>query len=185
MKVNVFEGFRRISWFLQFAIVGGAALYGVLSDPYVRVTFATTGPEKPFLLTEGPCAYPSRSEYLTVPMSSREASITLCFEAITLKSGTKLIPYSSGNPPKYFGSEYPYGAEIDDYVKARAAQFAVSPDDEAKIESQFRAKQWGQWKDAALTAGGGWLALYLFTALMGWIVRGFMGIPGGKDSRDG
>ena len=60
-----------------------------------------------------------------------------------------------------------------------------SQDDEAKIASQFRAKQRGQWKDAAATAGGGWLTLCPFTALTGWIVRGFMGIRGGKDSRDG
>ena len=38
-------------------------------------------------------------------------------------------------------------------------------------------------KDSALWSSGGVIFIYAFSWSIGWIVRGFAGIPSGKDSK--
>lgn len=78
-------------------------------------------------------------------------------------------------------------ADVSSYVTRRIAEFEIDPDTTAKIEKELprieREAFFEHAKEvlliAAYFAGGFWI----FSFIMGWIVRGFAGIPKGQDFR--
>jgi hypothetical protein len=78
-------------------------------------------------------------------------------------------------------------ADVSSYVARRVAEFEIDPDTAAKIDKELprieREAFFEHAKEvlliAAYFAGGFWI----FSFIMGWIIRGFAGIPKGHDFR--
>lgn len=76
---------------------------------------------------------------------------------------------------------------VSNYVASRVAEFAIDPDTAAKIDKELprieREAFFEHAKEvlsiAAYFIGGFWI----FSFVMGWVIRGFAGIPRGQDFR--
>lgn len=69
------------------------------------------------------------------------------------------------------------------YTKDVKKSFVLSQTDEEWIDDQWWAKRWGPVRQGLLVLGAGVVFLWGFTWAMGWIVRGFLGIPRGQDRK--
>ena len=94
----------------------------------------------------------------------------------------KQIVQVSDLPPKYIMNEQ-YSSEVIKYGREVAARFSLSPDGMKDAEQAVWDARIKQWKEALQFASGGAAFLWAAVTGIGWIVRGFMGIPRGKDTR--
>jgi hypothetical protein len=183
MAVNVFEGARRI------ALVAGAlwavGVVGVVAsqDSRINVFYLVVDPDTQALRIEDrECGVHDRSEYLTRTTSTgTEVRIQLCFAAQAFPGGKMLIPTRSDGK-MLWGSDW-LSTEARDYTSRRAAEFAFHTVDQKWADSQRWPERWSKAKTAIQWIAGGLIALWIFAFTVGWIVRGFAGIPHGKDSK--
>lgn len=78
-----------------------------------------------------------------------------------------------------------YSSDVMAYTKAVSDRFVLSGELAREGDQQIWSARIEQWKNAVLTLVGGLVVGWLMAAAIGWIVRGFMGIPRGKDRRQG
>lgn len=69
------------------------------------------------------------------------------------------------------------------YTKGVADQFALTAQDWNEAEQRLSRARLKQWKEAMQVLFGGLLVGWVLTAGIGWIARGFMGVPRGQDRR--
>ncbi len=295
MRVNVFEGARRISWVLGVLWVAGCVAFASLSDPYVPVTFAISGPgELP--VKGGDCGdHDAREFTLTKTPDGDSVNVTLCFTASAASDGRMLVPFAiapwenarrelvaligqeAGEPlppvdalwdllleadkrgdvasarrladainalqdaekhaawivenrrlkgTPAFGERAEsyraakakavrttksaadagavpawmlapavnpsagsllmndrYSAEVTRYTAKVRDGFAMNARDFESVAALRREKLWDQWMTAGLTGLAGLVGGGLLVFVIGWVVRGFLGIPRGRDSR--
>lgn len=69
----------------------------------------------------------------------------------------------------------------------RKADFALTPDLTRQIREGTWSRRWNGFtsriEEAAPVVFGSILFLWIFAAVIGWIIRGFAGIPSGQDFR--
>ncbi len=187
MAINIFEGARRIALLLG----GGAAVITVLvafnQDAYYHATYSLAAPNAPFRKTDGGCPSEGRTIYFNHKTSGgKEVSVSVCLEPRTFtnknQEETELIPYKTDADGMTWGARS-YSSEISTYKTQVEKRFTMTATDEV-VSIKEAAKRWrGQFAEAMgyLAAG-----LAIFGALVwaiGWIVRGFMGIPRGSDQK--
>lgn len=76
-----------------------------------------------------------------------------------------------------------YDNEVRSYVDEVAASFKLRPRDMDRLQEVKRQKRWEQWRQALQVLFGGLAIGWAITAGIGWIARGFMGVPRGADRR--
>ena len=84
---------------------------------------------------------------------------------------------------KYLGNE-PHNDKVTEYKKRTLETFVIPVEDQDWIETQWKTERWKDIREATLGLIGGLAFFWSFTWIVGWIVRGFMGIPRGKDHRE-
>lgn len=94
-------------------------------------------------------------------------------------SGTPWEPHRV----KYWRMHDRYSSEVRTYAGRVAAGFALSNDDSKEAERRLWSARVEQWKQAAQVMLVGLIVGWGLVALVGWVVRGFMGIPRGADRR--
>ena len=102
MRVNMFEGARRIALAIGVLWALGMLAYAMLSEPYVSVTYAVPSYGATPVPDDG-CRPPNASKYTTIQApGGGSASVVLCFIADRSDDGRYLIPYrevvSASNP---------------------------------------------------------------------------------------
>jgi hypothetical protein len=244
VKLNVFEGARRISLALGALWLVGCIGYAVVAEPYVSATFAIPGLGEPPVKTDR-CADDDATAYTTTKTSKgHSVGISLCYSAQKSADGRRLVPYSTmtrvpdGTPAGMYVEGLPTSMSRADVIaKLKANGYQVSNIDAVELARPLKAEPyapgsqevpiWGhylkmdtnsssevykytaeaknrltlgssdlerleelhsravfvQWKVALQVLAGGLAFGWLFMAATGWIVRGFMGISRGKDSR--
>ena len=187
MAINIFEGARRIALLLG----GGAAVITVLvafnQDAYDRATYSLAAPNAPFRKTDGDCPSKGRSIYFDHKTSNgKEVSVSVCLEPMTFtnknKEEAELIPYKTDADGMTWGAR-PYSSEISTYETQVKKRFTMSAtDEEASIKEA--SKKWrSQFAEAMGYLVVGLAIFAAFVLAIGWIVRGFLGIPRGMDKR--
>jgi hypothetical protein len=161
VDVNVFEGCRRIALALKLAWLVLVALVGAILPTSVSMNFVTQGPGSPFVRTDEPCASGDARKFVTR----------------TLENGTSVLASLC------FKSRAPYTRQVEAYTDARARLFRLTPADHNAARSAWSAKRQSQIGYATLAAVAGWFVLSALQTLIGWIARGFAGIPLGHDRR--
>jgi len=182
MKINVFEGARRIALLVTGVAILGSLAYAVFNKPYAHAAYSVDVILSTMKLIDS-CAENDATEYVErVSAEGKAVNIRLCFPAVVWNDGKLAYPFKKVSGEVY-GSEDKYGSEARAYYKSVAASFSLTPE---SVEA-FNSNQWkatiAQWKDTAIGLTGGLAFLWTFVVAVGWIVRGFMGIPRGRDSR--
>lgn len=163
--------------------VVGCIGYAIFNVPYYRLHFAIDWAKHPVLAVE--CADADASEYLDVETSDgKSVSVALCFVASKASNEKMLVPYAE-DPSKagWLLMHDKYSREVREYTKVAANSFRF-PDSALKDAKAIkRAAYLDQWKNAMLFLFGGLATGWAIVAGLGWVIRGFMGIPRGKDTR--
>lgn len=204
MAVNWFEGGRRINGLFMTLVALGGAAYLFFGGSSTVFLFSST-PDEPWYFAPRECEYPNETEYLwdreTPDLNGR--TVALCFVA---EKGNILYaeappPKDAPPPPIIIGPPgaappppqkwYWHGDSYDEPVKAymdkRKADFVLTPDLTHQIREGTWSLRWqrftARFEEAAPIVFGLIFFLWAFAAVLGWIVRGFAGIPSGQDFR--
>ena len=183
MKINIFSGARRLA--LVLAALAALLALGItaFNEPYVSLNYTVAAPNAPFVRTEEDCPDKGAQHFITASApQGKSVSVALCLLPTTFgEDNAELIPYKIDSKGMIWGAEE-YSSEVFAYEKELERRFRLSPSDLAAIESERSAKYWQQWRETLLYLAIGLAAFWLLVAAVGWIVRGFVGIPFGKDS---
>jgi len=76
-----------------------------------------------------------------------------------------------------------YGSEVSAYTQRIADGFSLTRQSQETAAGQLWKARVSQWKASFQVLVFGLLFGWALTALIGWIARGFLGIPHGKDRR--
>ncbi len=185
--MNLFEGARRFAmivaglWTLGILIVG----FTIEKSVYVYYKYPNFGSEPQ--LSEGTCDDLDATEYGLKNFATSKGTninVSLCFAAVSgFEGGKKLVPYKMDTKTGVIWGAHKYSTEVSTYKKELAATFQLPPKDYETLDKKANSKWWTDVKDLMLMLFGGLLCIYAFTFAVGWVVRGFMGIPRGSDSK--
>lgn len=185
MKINIFSGARRLALALAVLVTLVAIGLTAFNEPYVPINYTISGPGAPFVLSNDIC--PQNGDSLSITTSAPDKSnvyTTICILPMAFgEAGTELIPYKVENNGVIWGAEK-YSAEVTAYKNQLEKRFRITPSDWDIIKSKKSSKYWKQWRETIQYLATGLAAYWLLIATLGWIVRGFVGIPLGKDFRD-
>lgn len=235
MRLNIFEGARRIALVFGALWVVGCIAYGVVNEPHARMLFSIAGVGDPPVRADS-CGPDDATGY--VPRGEKvPVWVTLCFTAQRANDGRMLVPYPSNginvrmpngtiiegvpeglsradmttrlkagnydveklltqaapNQPGERASEperlrmFTLGDRASDnvrtHVDAVEAAFTFPSNAVHEAEQQIWDAKLSQWKTTVLVMLGGLAGGWLLVATLGWVIRGFLGIPRGQDAR--
>jgi hypothetical protein len=184
MAINVFEGARRVSYLVMGLWCVGVAIYLFTDTPRVDVSYVVRGPTEPFTHSvESDCAFADKSEsrhYTTANGTSVRAAF--CFRAVAFKDGKMRVPYRVDDKGLIWGHES-WSSEVSEYAKRRVNDFTFSASEEKRADDLYWPTRFRQLKEVVLWLVGGLVAIWFTTFVTGWIVRGFAGIPMGRDQK--
>ena len=184
MKLNIFEGARRIALLIGCIWVTGCIAYAVFGEPYSpAVVYAVHRPGNPPNLADS-CGYEDGSEPLTLrALNGESIRIELCFLARRADDGKMYIPYINEDEGRSWRGNTKYSEEVREYMRTVASTFKLTEEITKQSKASKRKVLLTQWKDSMSFLFGGLAVGWALMAATGWIVRGFMGIPRGKDAR--
>ena len=178
--MNIFEGARRITKLTAAIIVFSYIVFwGATYSPTVSTTYNIYIGKSPIQTDDG-CPDNSQRAYKRKTTANKtEVDVNLCFLPDDI-SGL-FIPYKFENESVWLDKAH--SPDVNKYVNQISNAFIIPRDDEKKLDKQYRLQ-----KFRGLGAIFGWMLLnlgilFLFAWAVGWIVRGFMGIPQGQDKK--
>jgi hypothetical protein len=185
MAMNMFEGARRIAKLIAALWVIGWLVAAFQVRPDISVTYKVTWPDVPPVRMSEDCPSDSGTKYeRKATQNGTSARVIFCFLAYTSSKGDRSIPYEVDRVRNLWRGSDEYSTEVRAYMSSISNNFRYSADDENWIEGQKWPSIFQQLGLGALGGSGGLVFLWAFTWATGWIVRGFMGIPRGSDSRE-
>jgi hypothetical protein len=184
MTFNMFEGARRIALLIGGVAVAGSLVALVTYDPYVSVQYSIAHPSGTFLRMQESCPSEAGRHYFTTKTSTGQSvSVDLCLLSMSFgKDNTRLIPYRVDEQGMIWGAAS-YSSEVSDYGRRLEGRFKLSGGDEEALKKEISRRYRENWMSGLgyLVAG-----LVIFAGVVwaiGWIARGFLGIPRGMDRR--
>lgn len=165
----------------------GWCINAFTSSPYIHAYFRVDSPvSTPIRMEEGKeCDTDDAKEYLYSQYTRKGTNVswTLCFKSMTFNNGKTLIPYRVDEATHMTWGDENYSTNVSDYIKRVASNFKLSNADEEWVDSKVWPARWKNIKESALAIIGGLAFLWVFSWGVGWIVRGFAGIPAGHDRK--
>lgn len=186
--MNIFAGARRVSMLLAGAWCLGCVAYAALASPHYTVSVQVPAYGLKPKVVEA-CSKDDATEHVFVnPEKKGNANggesvwVVLCFLAKRSESGELVVAYAPATDGKYWIAAKT-SQEVTSYKASVAADFELDADGLRAAKEKKAVALWNQWKLAMQTLAGG-LAFGIVVVLsVGWVVRGFMGIPSGSDVR--
>ena len=189
--MNIFEGSRRIAKLTAAGIALGFLIAFAYDNPEpVSVSYLITdGKTPPTRVDECPptLSGEGKSRFITA-RSGRAVSIVFCVTdqlRATIRRRASENPFFRLDPSMSRGGDEAFLAQnIAAFLTDQTEDFTIPESDEGYITRLG-------WLNTAKSAGMHLLgmlaslaAFWAFTWAVGWIVRGFMGIPQGKDRKE-
>jgi hypothetical protein len=183
MRINVFSGARRFALVVGICWLVGCAAYGIFHAPYIYAYFAVNWPgTAPVIVAD--CGPDDAREYIfRFPAEASGMSGTLCFSALAASDGRMLIPYGAKNADGRWLMNAPYEPAVKSYTRSVAQAFIPSQANMENLNQRVENKLSEQHKEAFYTAAIGIAVWWAIVFIVGWIMRGFLGIPRSHDSR--
>ncbi|MBK8158773.1 MAG: hypothetical protein IPK59_08445 [Rhodospirillaceae bacterium] len=183
MQINIFSGGRRIAFALGFIIACLAALFAFLvSDtrPVEAVVYSIEM-KQPVKRAAG-CNYNDDSTRQSVGTVYEwfDVDVVFCFRSIKLEDG-QYIPYT--NPSGEWMAGQSYSDEVDKYERDFIREFVIPSADRIEAATIARENVHRVFLYSMLAFAGAAVAVWIITYILGWIVRGFLGVPRGQDFR--
>jgi hypothetical protein len=180
MAVNIFEGARRIAIVLGalWALGCGAAI--IWFSPYLRLDYEASQPgTRPIRVAANYCTSTERPIAVVNPAGHRITG-SICFR--TEWNGQEaVVPYEVRGAGVV--SAGPNTPEVQSYATRVRDSLNVSASELEALDREWSDRWWENAKMWFEVGAGGLVLGWLFISLIGWIVRGFLGIPSGRDSR--
>lgn len=183
--MNIFEGARRIGKLIIGLWIVGWCIAAFVEEPSIPVTYLIYKPgAQPVVSDSKSCGDEDRSKWKDMQASDgKPLSVTLCFVAATATDGTPFIPTSVDPATGNISGYEKYSTEVSNYTEAVTQRFQLSAD----IRDGLAKRYWNV-KAYRLGKGTGFMLMGIafmlaFFKVVGWIVRGFLGIPRGQDKR--
>lgn len=181
MRLNFFEGSRRILYLLMCLYVVGVAAYAYLEKPYVPLRYSVIAPGYAPTLTEKDCGFDDWKEYTEKTISGQTINVSICFMAVDSSKGDRIVLFKREDG-RYWGADR-WSNEVATYARDVARAFELAESDlriyEARRQTAVRELR----KQALIAAFVGLAVLWILATVIGWIARGFAGIPRGMDRR--
>lgn len=184
MTFNIFEGARRIALLIGGIAVAGTLIALVTYDPYVSVQYSIAHPNGAFVRMQESCPSDADRHYFTSEISTGESvSVDLCLLAMSFgKDNTRLIPYKIDEQGMIWGAAS-YSTEVSDYERKLKGRFKPSGSDEETLKKEISSSYRENWMSGLGYLVAGLTIFAGFVWAIGWIARGFLGIPRGMDRR--
>lgn len=181
--MNIFEGARRVALVVAgIGVMGGVA--SALSDtPYASVSYevATFGAQ-PVAIDSCPfSAHNALFSERREASNGKEYTFEICFKAEPADDGRQLIAYEKVGDRINMNDDG--SLEVLQYIAKVAARLPQTTEEAEKMGNQLRIEKVKQVFMGLLGVAAGLAFFWVFVAVVGWIVRGFMGIPSGLDKR--
>lgn len=183
-KFNAFEGGRRIIHLAASAGVLVAAWNIWDFTPRYRVEYAADSPNRALVrqADNADCSYVLDgygSKTITSP-EGVQIFVHFCFPAQDF-SGQMLVPYKTAEDQKVWGhtNDSPL---VKKYVQERVNAFSLTHKEMGEIITPWK-KRYENAKEVIKFLAVYLIGLYVFSFALGWILRGFLGIPDGADKR--
>lgn len=183
MALNIFEGARRVTKLIAVLwLLGWITAAFFQGPPYIQASYSVSFPNPPVHKDTDCKSGEDASTYLDVrTKKGTKASVKICFIAMRASNGETVVPYAiQGNG---WVGKSPYTTEVRAYTERVKTNFILDKDTEEWIDKQVWPDRLSQMGQGALIAIIGLVALWVVSWSIGWIVRGFMGVPRGKDFR--
>jgi len=182
MRVNVFEGARRIALLLAVLVTGGVLIAASTSEPYLSLNYSVASTNAPFVKTDETCPAGAGSHYFTIDSEAGGAvDVSLCLQTMGFDD-EQLVPYKIDEAGTIWGASS-YSTEVSEYKGQLEKRFELSPADEAWVDEESSRRYWQNWRDVVKYLFAGLALFWVLVWAIGWIVRGFAGIPMHLDAR--
>lgn len=182
MRINIFAGARRLALLVTALAVIGTAVALTASPRYVGIKVQIDHPLAPFVLTDEDCPADAAKHYFSTEINgNRTVGVDLCMKASDF-GDRRLIPYKIDADRLVYGADK-YSEEVHAYELTLEKGFSLSPADLAAVEKRVFARNVQAWKSGLLFLSVALAIFWIAVWCVGWIVRGFAGIPLGKDHR--
>jgi hypothetical protein len=181
--MNIFEGSRRIAITAATVTAAIAMLYAVIDDPHISEYYSISSPSAPFEKTTDSCPRGAGKHYFSkLSPSGHRVHITLCLLPMEFE-GSKdlLIPYKETSEGVY--GKPSWSDEVTRYGEELERRFVFTDEDDERISDKASQEYWGSIFSTLKDIAIGILIFAGVVSLIGWIVRGFMGIPSGMDKK--
>jgi hypothetical protein len=190
MAVNWFEGGRRIRDLICGVVAIGGLIY-VWNAGTEKVTLASYGPGTEWRLEAEPCGYSDAEE----PIRLNNVKVNFKMVACLRANDQGQVPYAIAPTPKdappgggaWYFNDSAYSQPVRDYITSLRGKLTISRTIVKASKRQHRdnnrAAYWEAIKQTIGVVGGIVFGLWLVSAAVGWIIRGFAGIPNGQDFR--
>jgi len=193
MAINVFEGGRRVSILLSVALILGFSVYTLKHyneyPPYIPVIYVPTDSVEDVMIRMEECP-PLSFMTPEIKMETKNGTVATVYLCRADSEYEEVIALAKEADRKGV-------REIQDRaVQRHVALYEHSPMETAQIKAAFvEDEKWvdDQWLPVLLKNHLGPLVgfvsisllfLWVFTWIIGWNVRGFMGIPRGQDKKE-
>lgn len=182
--MNIFEGSRRIAYLVGGLATAGTLIYATTHDPYISVDYSIAYPRASFQRMKGPCPSEAARHYFTTTSSSgQQVSINLCLLTMPFgKNSDQLVPYKIDEKNMVWGATS-YSIEVLGYEKELEARFVLPAEDSEWLKEEISRRYRDNWKESLIGLGIGLVIFNGIVWALGWIARGFMGIPRGMDKK--
>jgi len=184
MRINIFEGARRIALIFAALTTIVVLLVTGTSDPYLSVDYHVSRPDLPPVRTDEPCPTSAGRHYFsTNTPNDHSVGIDLCLLTMPFgKDSEQLVPYKIDQAGMVWGAAS-YSSEVDVYEREIEKRFALSSSDAQWADQEISKRYRKNWLQSLSYLAIGLVVFWVLVWCIGWIVRGFAGIPRGKDSR--
>jgi len=181
--MNIFEGSRRIAYFIGFMAIIGTLIYAFNFEPYVQIKYSISAPKAKLEKNDLECpSSGDQSYFYRTTESGVPYTVNLCLLPIEFGQEKQLlIPYKIEND-SIWGAAH-YSSEVNAYRKNIENSFVLPLDDRVWIEKRSSNLYWKNWGTSIFSLILGLIAFFGFTWVLGWILRGFLGIPRGMDKK--
>ncbi len=185
MRFNIFAGTRRVVLVIGVISILGFVYWAIEnSPPTVYTTFTVDSPgAKPTWANWG---FPHDLDIKGMDVrkdirtkTGKDVTLYLLFPERKADDGRMFIPLRSEGG-RWWGNEA-YSEPVETYTKQVADSFTFSAAQEGAMDKQSSHLRWKNIREAAGFLVGWLVFLGIGTWVVGWIVRGFFGIPSGLD----
>ncbi len=179
MSINIFEGARRISYLIYAATLAFGLFYAYKVEPFVSMTYSISTFGAAPVLTDESCKHDEIARSVFVDLELPQ--IRICFRANESQHGLRLIPYKmEGNVTRL---DFKNSSNVAIYVQETVDEFSVPQKDEQRLKEIYSAAKWKEVLQTFIKLVVFLVGELVLFAAIGWIVRGFLGIPRGQDKR--
>lgn len=181
MKLNAFEGARRVILILSVVATVATGIAATLYSPNVSMRYSTISPSEPLERTESDCPSDAAKHFFTTKTTAgHPVWISLCLLAMDFGADKRMVAYRLDAKGLLWGRDA-YSSEVTAYAAELESRFHLSKEDEKITYEKSSKDYWENMLASLKYLVIGLTSLWLFSWMIGWIIRGFLSIPTGKD----